>query len=85
MKIMASLIWFVAILLLQIVLRTILSYMRLSFITIEIVIDLVLAFVFAFFSYRGNKKEAFKDVQFHKLVAIYFVILILFTLLWSLI
>lgn len=49
---------------------------------VEVTIDLVLAFVFAIFNYRGNKKEAFKDPLFHRSVAIYFCILILFSVIF---
>ena len=46
-------------------------------------IDLVLAFLFSYFNYRGNRKEAIKDPLFHRNVAITFAILILISLLFG--
>lgn len=41
-----------------------------------------LAFLFAFIYYRGPKKEAFKDVYFHRSVASYFIVLMAFSLIY---
>lgn len=49
---------------------------------IDTIIDLVLAFIFAFVYYRGPKKEAIKDYNFHRSVAMYFVVLILFSMVY---
>lgn len=42
-----------------------------------LITDLVLAFLFSMFNYRGYKKEAIKDPKFHRNVAIWFGILVL--------
>lgn len=49
---------------------------------IDALIDVILAFIFAIAYYRGPRKEAFKDVNFHRSVALYFVILIGMSLLY---
>ncbi len=81
---MGMFIWLLFLLSLQVGIRFVLTYLGLSYIVVELIIDLILAFLFSFVSYRGVKKDAIKDVNFHKNVAIYFVILIVFSLLWGL-
>lgn len=46
---------------------------------IEIAIDFVLAFVFSIFNYQGDRKNAIKDPIFHRNVAMYFILLIVFS------
>ena len=46
---------------------------------IEIAIDFVLAFVFSILNYPGERKDAIKDPLFHRNVAIYFVLLVVFS------
>lgn len=47
---------------------------------VNIIIDLILAFVFSIFNFRGREK--FKNPQFHKMVAIYFAIFTIFTVIF---
>ncbi len=49
---------------------------------VDTLTNVVLAFFFAIIYYRGPKKEAFKDLYFHRSVASYFVLLMLFSLLY---
>ena len=60
----------------QIVIEIFLASLGVPTLYIEICIDLVLAFLFSYFNYRGNRKEAIK-------VAITFAILILISLLFG--
>jgi heme/copper-type cytochrome/quinol oxidase subunit 2 len=53
-----------------------------SYVAIELIIDLVLAFIFSLLNYRGRKKDAFKDPRFHRNVAIYFGIFVIVALLF---
>ena len=59
---------------LQYALQFLLSGFGLPGITIELIINFVLAFIFSLINYRGRKKDAFKDMNFHKSVFIYFMI-----------
>ena len=67
----------------QIVIEIFLASLGVPTLYIEICIDLVLAFLFSYFNYRGNRKEAIKDPLFHRNVAITFAILILISLLFG--
>ena len=58
----------------QFLLQLTLGSLGLPMITIELIVNLVIAFVFSLFNYRGNKKEAFKDKRFHRSVLSYFLI-----------
>lgn len=58
----------------QIVLQIFLGGLGLPMITIELIVNLVIAFIFSLFNYRGYKKEAFKDPSFHKSVLSYFLV-----------
>ena len=58
----------------QFLLQLTLGSLGLPMITIELIVNLVIAFVFSLFNYRGNKKEAFKDKRFHRNVLSYFLI-----------
>lgn len=69
---------------LQFGLEYLFSLMGISPIVANALIDVVFAFVFAFVYYRGDKKEAFKDIRFHRSVAMYFLILVIFSFLWGL-
>ena len=66
----------------QIVIEIFLASLGVPTLYIEICIDLVLAFLFSYFNYRGSRKEAIKDPLFHRNVAITFAILILISLLF---
>lgn len=58
----------------QFLLQMFLGSLGLPAITIELVINFVIAFLFSLINYRGSKKEALKDVSFHKNVFIYFIV-----------
>ena len=59
---------------LQYALQIALGGLGLPGITIELIINLVLAFVFSLINYRGRKKDAIKYLVFHKSVFMYFMI-----------
>lgn len=48
----------------------------------DVLVDVVLAFVFALIYYRGNRKKAFKDPYFHRSVATYFLILFIISMIY---
>lgn len=58
----------------QFLLQLLLGSLGLPLITIELIVNLVIAFIFSFINYRGYKKEAFKDVSFHRSVFGYFIV-----------
>ncbi len=80
---MRFLLVFIALIILQYGLSYLFLLMNINNIyIIDTLIDVVLAFVFALLYYQGNKKEAFKDLNFHRSVAMYFVVLIIMSMLW---
>lgn len=74
--------WFLILLLIQCGLSYLFVLCRITPYVSDALIDVVLAFIFAIAYYRGPRKEAFKDVNFHRSVALYFVILIGMSLLY---
>ena len=64
----------------QFLLQMLLGSLGLPLITIELIVNLVIAFIFSFINYRGYKKEAFKDPSFHKSVLSYFLVFTLISL-----
>ena len=58
----------------QFLLQLLLGSLGLPLITIELIVNLVIAFIFSFINYRGYKKEAFEDVAFHRSVFGYFIV-----------
>ena len=58
----------------QFLLQMTLGSLGLPMITIELIVNLVIAFIFSLLNYRGYKKEACKDKAFHKSVLSYFLI-----------
>ena len=60
---------------LQYALQYFLAGLGLPGITIELIINFVIAFIFSLINYRGRKKDAFKDIRFHRSVFIYFLVL----------
>ena len=58
----------------QFALQYILGGLGLPLITVELIVNFVIALVFAFFNYRGNKKEAIKDIRYHRSVLSYFLV-----------
>lgn len=79
---MTFLILFLFILILQYFLSYVFSMMGLNIYISDTLINLVLAILFSFLNYRGYKSEAIKDPYFHRSIAIYFVIFMLFSLLY---
>ena len=70
----------------QVALRYVLGFFNVPSIYIEMATDLVLAFVFSLWNYRSNsKKYAFRDVYFHRDIAIYFAILSVVTVIFQLV
>lgn len=67
----------------QIVIELVLATLGVPTLYIEICIDLVLAFLFSLFNYRGNRKDAIKDPVFHRNIAITFAILVLISFLFG--
>lgn len=64
----------VIVIVLQYALQFVLGGLGLPGITIELIINFVLGFIFSLINYRGRKKDAFKDIRFHRSVFIYFLI-----------
>ena len=58
----------------QFMLQMLLGGLGLPMITIELIVNFVIAFIFSLFNYRGYKKEAFRDPSFHKSVLSYFLV-----------
>ena len=58
----------------QFLLQLFLGSLGLPLITIELLVNLVIAFIFSFVNYRGDKKEAIKDLSFHRSVFGYFIV-----------
>ena len=79
MSFIASLVF---IILLQLVLQIVLQFIGITGLIAEIIINLVLAIVFTYFLF--SVREKLKNPEFHKAFAIYFVVLMLFTLLFML-
>ena len=55
---------------LQYALQYFLAGLGLPGITIELIINFVIAFIFSLINYRGRKKDAFKDIRFHRSVTV---------------
>ena len=68
---------FLVIIAIQTVLSYVLQMLGLPYLYIEMVIDLVLAFVFTYWNFARfkSRKEIFKDVSFHVNVCIWYAIL----------
>ena len=64
----------------QFLLQMFLGSLGLPMITIELIVNFVIAFLFSLINYRGYKKEAFKDPSFHKSVLSYFLVFTLISL-----
>lgn len=79
---MSFIIVFIVILVLQYALSYLFSMMGLNYYISDTLINLVLAFIFSIWNYRGLNKETLKNPYFHRSVAIYFVIFMLFSLLY---
>lgn len=74
---------FILIFVLQYALTYLFSFLGITNpIVVDTLIDVVLSFVFALIFYRGERKYAFKDPQFHKSVAYYFIFLIVFSMIY---
>ena len=73
-------VWLIFLLGIQYALSYLFQYLGFNYYISDTLINIVLAFLFV--NYRGYKKEAFKDPTFHKNVAIYFVVLMIFSLLF---
>ena len=58
----------------QFFLQLTLGSFGLPLITIELIVNFVIAFLFSLFNYRGRKKDAFQDMRFHKMVFGYFIV-----------
>lgn len=63
---------------LQIGLQYLLIFLNVPVIWIGIIVDFALSVVFALFNFRGQEK--LKNPNFHKTIAIYFVILTIFSI-----
>lgn len=62
----------------QRVLSIVLAYFGLPYVFINMVVDLVLAFVFTYWNFsrlRVNRKELLKDISFHTNVCIWYAVL----------
>lgn len=77
---MGVLLSFILIIGLQLLLRYILALFGLSGIVGEIIFNLVLALVFTLILFRGQEK--LRNPNFHKMFAMYFIILMLISLLF---
>lgn len=56
------------------------EYLNLSLVIVNIIVDLVLSIIFTVLNFRGREK--LRNPEFHKMLAIYFVILTAFTILF---
>ncbi len=69
-------IYIVAIILIQRLLSMLLLALGINGVAYLIVFELIVAFLFAFLNYPGDKKGFIKDPKFHKMFAIFFAVLI---------
>ena len=79
---MGIVVWLIFLFAIQYGLSYLFQMLGMNYYVSDTLINLVLSFIFSFVNYRGNKKEAFKDSRFHRNVAIYFVVLMIFSLLF---
>jgi hypothetical protein len=66
----------------QFFLQMTLGSIGLPMITIELIVNLVIALIFSLFNYPGRKKDAFRDLMFHKRVFGYFIVFTLISLIF---
>lgn len=80
--IVGFLIWMVVMLGIQFILTFVLTQLGFGYMQIQIVINLVLGFLFAYVSYRGNRRVFYKDPTFHARFAGYFAVLMLISVIF---
>ena len=79
---MGIVVWLIFLFAIQYGLSYLFQMLGMNYYVSDTLINLVLSFIFSFVNYRGNKKEAFKDPRFHRNIAVYFVVLMIFSLLF---
>ncbi len=67
---------------LQYFLKYFLGQFGIPVLSIELIIDFILAIIYAFMNYPGVKKDAIKDARFHQSVLTYFCVLLLITIMF---